>query len=71
MTVVRQHNQRKWAAAILNADLTPIDKVRKLMALGYDDEEADLMVSGVQQSQNQMVYFEQLPSPEYDQTRLY
>lgn len=65
MKVVRQQRHKKWAAEILQSELSPLDKTRKLVALGYDEEEADKMVNGIQIGLNQPVYYEQLPNPEY------
>jgi uncharacterized protein YoaH (UPF0181 family) len=65
MDTIKQKRHKRWAAAILEAQISPVNKVRKLMALGYDEGQAEMMVGGVQQGQNQMVYYEQLPDPEY------
>lgn len=39
------------------------------MALGYDEEEAEQMVDGVQMGIRQPVYYEQLPGPEYGDSK--
>lgn len=57
--------RRKWAVQILASDTAPIEKVRKLVALGYDEEDADTMVSGAQAGPAQSMYYEQLPRPDY------
>jgi Holliday junction resolvasome RuvABC DNA-binding subunit len=67
MAVIKQQRHKQWAASILQAEISPLDKVRKLVALGYDEQEAEAMVNGVQTGQNQLVYYEQLPNPEYAQ----
>ncbi len=64
MDTIRQRRRKRWASAILGATISPLDKVRKLVALGYDEMEADHMVNGTQAG-NHPVYYEQLPSPEY------
>jgi Holliday junction resolvasome RuvABC DNA-binding subunit len=64
MAVIRQRRHKRWAAAILAAEISPLDKVRKLVALGYDEDQAEALVTGAQ-SGNQMVYYEQLPGPDY------
>lgn len=60
----KQQRLKKWAASILAANIQPLEKVRKLVAIGYDEDEAEHMV-GSQLGSEQMVYYEQLPSPEY------
>ena len=65
MAVVRQARRRQWAAQILDSGLSPLDKVRKLVALGYDEEAADAMVSGAQVGPAMSMYYEQLPKPDY------
>jgi hypothetical protein len=65
MAGVRQRRHKRWAAAILEAELSPLDKVRKLVALGYDETEAEALVSGTQTGVRQPLYYEQLPGPEY------
>jgi Holliday junction resolvasome RuvABC DNA-binding subunit len=66
MEVVRQRRRKQWAAAILNTGIHPLDKVRKLVALGYDEAEAEQMVNGMQIG-NQPLYYEQLPNADYAQ----
>ena len=66
MAAVRQARQQKWAAHILGSGLTPLNKVRKLVALGYDEEAADMMVTGAQVGPSQAMFYEHLPRPEYD-----
>lgn len=65
MESIKQERRKKWAAEILESDLSSLDKERKLVALGYEEEEADSMVNGAQSGKNQMVYYEQLPNPDY------
>ncbi len=65
MESIKQERRKKWAAEILESDLSSLDKVRKLVALGYEEEEADNMVNGIQMGKNQLVYYEQLPNPDY------
>lgn len=65
MTTLKQRRNRKWAHAVLDANLDPVNKVQKLVALGYDQEDAESMVWQAQQPSHQMVYYEQLPQPEY------
>ncbi|TAK89737.1 hypothetical protein EPO04_01365 [Patescibacteria group bacterium] len=65
MATLKQHRNRKWAHAVLDANLDPINKVQKLVALGYEQEDAELMVWQHQEASHQMVYYEQLPQPEY------
>lgn len=65
MKSIKQERRKKWAAEILESDLSSLDKVRKLVALGYEEEEADNMVNGIQTGKNQLVYYEQLPNPDY------
>lgn len=65
MKSTNQQRRKKWAASILSANIRPVDKVRKLVALGYDEDDAERMVSGQLINQQQPVYYEQLPNPEY------
>lgn len=67
MAVVKQARRRKWAAQILDSGLTPLDKVRRLVALGYDEQAADAMVSGAQVGFGASMYYEQLPGPDYSE----
>lgn len=57
--------QRRSAAKVLQSRVTPLSKVRGLVALGYDEEDADAMVSSLQVGPNQIMYYEQLPEPDY------
>ncbi len=68
MEIIQQRRRKRWAAHILGAAISPLDKVRKLVALGYDEAEADMMVNGIQAG-NQPLYYEQLPSPDYAEDR--
>ena len=65
MDTTTRHNRQRWAAQILDTSLSPINKIQKLVALGYEQEEAEAMVSGIQSGG--MIYYEQLPYPDYDQ----
>lgn len=65
MESIKQERRKKWAAEILESDLSSINKVRKLVALGYEEKEADNMVNGIQTGKSQLVYYEQLPNPDY------
>lgn len=65
MATLKQSRNRKWAHAVLDANLDPINKVQKLVALGYEEEDAEAMVWQSQQPSHQMVYYEQLPQPRY------
>ena len=67
MTTQQRQKRRKWATGVLESALTPLDKVRKLIALGYEEIDAEAMVTSLQMGSGQMVYYEQLPSPEYDE----
>jgi hypothetical protein len=58
--------QRRSAAAVLESQLSALEKVRKLVALGYDEIDADALVGNLQVGPNQMIYYEQLPNPDYD-----
>ncbi len=65
MTAVSKAVSDAQATAILGSEASPIDKVRQLVAIGYEEEVAELMVSGVQSGQHQMLYYEQLPNADY------
>ena len=61
-----EHLRRRTAAEVLGSQLSPLTKVQKLVALGYDEEDADTLVSNLQVGPNQMMYYEQLPNPDYE-----
>lgn len=65
MEIIKQERRKKWAVEILESDLSSLDKERKLVALGYEEEEADNMVNGIYTNKNQLVYYEKLPNPDY------
>ncbi|HUC86713.1 MAG TPA: hypothetical protein VMR75_00090 [Candidatus Saccharimonadales bacterium] len=54
------------ANQVLGSQLSPLDKVRKLVALGYDEDDADTLVTNSQVGTSQMMYYEQLPTPDYE-----
>ncbi|HSX41122.1 MAG TPA: hypothetical protein VLF21_00585 [Candidatus Saccharimonadales bacterium] len=64
-TAERRHRLAQWAAKILDSDLDALAKARKLVALGYDDAEADELVMRSQFAAQQPVYYEQLPNADY------
>jgi Holliday junction resolvasome RuvABC DNA-binding subunit len=66
MAAVSKKSERKWAVQILESGLTPLSKVRKLVALGYAEEAADEMVTEAQVGPSQAMFYEQLPRPEYE-----
>lgn len=57
--------QRRQANNILDSQLPPLDKVRRLIALGYDEDDADALVAN-HEFQGPALYYERLPNPEYD-----
>lgn len=61
-----QPTGRRSALDILHSGASQLDKVRQLVAIGYEETDADALVSSVQASPNQMLYYEQLPEPDYD-----
>jgi hypothetical protein len=63
----KQAHGRTSALDILHSSATPLDKVRQLVAMGYDELDADQLVSSLQVGPNQMLYYEQLPSPDYNE----
>ncbi len=63
---MQPHMRRQAAAKILRSDLSALQKVRQLVALGYDEADADSLVSSSQVSQNNLLYYEQLPNPDYE-----
>jgi hypothetical protein len=65
--MVQRAARRKSAAKILESQVTPLDKIRRLVALGYEEIDADAMVASLQVGPNQMMYYEQLPEPEYEE----
>ena len=67
MATTHYAQRRRSAAQILESALTPLDKIQKLVALGYEEIDAEAMVASSQLGPNQMVYYEQLPDPEYDE----
>ena len=67
MTTAKRAQRRKSATSILESAQAPLDKVRKLVALGYEEIDAEAMVTDLQVGYGQMIYYEQLPSPEYDE----
>ncbi len=65
MALTNQAGRDVRAAAILESELSPLDKVRGLVSLGYEEEIADFMVAGAQSGRNQMLYYEKLPQADY------
>ncbi len=61
-----QAHGRASALDVLHSGAAPLEKVRQLVAMGYDELDADELVSSVQVKPNQMLYYEQLPTPDYD-----
>jgi hypothetical protein len=64
--VVRQSRSKKWAGHILASELSPLNKVQKMVALGYGEEEAEALVTEHMMSLSRSNYYERLPEPEYD-----
>lgn len=64
-TAERRNRLAEWAAKILESDLDALAKARKLVALGYDNEEADELVMRSQLGSGHPVYYEQLPNADY------
>ncbi len=60
----------KRVAAILSSQQSMIAKARQIIALGYDEEEAERLVERSQTTLNQSVYYEQLPQAPYEHDRL-
>ena len=69
MATVRPARRRQGAARILGSGTTPLNKVRKLVALGYDESLADSMVVNAQVGPSQAMFYDHLPNPEYDKDR--
>jgi len=61
-----QSLEQRQANQILESQLPPLEKVRKLIALGYDEDDADTLVANAQVGARQMIYYEQLPNPDYE-----
>lgn len=70
MATARNARTRQGAAEILGSGTTPLDKVRKLVALGYDESAADGLVVNAQVGPSQAMFYEHLPNPEYDEKQL-
>lgn len=68
MAATRPARRRQGAARILGSGATPLNKVRKLVALGYDEESADDLVVNAQVGPSQAMFYEHLPKPEYDES---
>lgn len=66
----RERLRAKRVAAILGSQQSMIAKVRQIIALGYDEEEAERLVEQSQINIGQPVYYEQLPQAPYDNERL-
>lgn len=66
MATTRHIRKRQGAAEILGSGTTPLDKVRKLVALGYEESAADGMVVSAQVGPSQAMFYEHLPKPDYD-----
>jgi hypothetical protein len=64
--VVRQPRGKKWAGHILASELSPLNKVQKMVALGYDESEAENLVTEHMMSLSRSNYYERIPDPEYD-----
>lgn len=56
-------------AAILSSQSDPITKVRRIVSLGYEEEEASLLVEAHQSTLRQPIYYEQLPKAPYEDNR--
>jgi hypothetical protein len=65
MATSRRRRQLKGAAEILDSESAPLSKVRKLVALGYDESLADNLVVNAQVGPSQAMFYEHLPKPEY------
>jgi hypothetical protein len=64
-----QRSQQRQANQVLESQLPPLEKVRKLVALGYEEDDADTLVANAQvgpSHPSQMIYYEQLPNPDYE-----
>jgi Holliday junction resolvasome RuvABC DNA-binding subunit len=61
-----QRSQQRLANQALESELPPLEKVRKLVALGYEEDDAETLVTNLQAGRNQMIYYEQLPRPDYE-----
>jgi len=70
MATTRPARRRQGAARILGSGTTPLNKVRKLVALGYDEAAADDMVTNAQVGPSMAMFYEHLPKPEYDEDKL-
>lgn len=53
-------------AAILSSQSDPITKVRRIVSLGYEEEEASMLVESHQSNLRQPIYYEQLPKAPYE-----
>jgi hypothetical protein len=65
MAATKKLMRHEQAGRILESGISPINKVQKLVSLGYEEEMADIMVSGTQVGPAQSMYYEQLPAPDY------
>ena len=69
MAATRHKRRRQGAAEILSSEAAPLNKVRKLIALGYDESAADSLVTNAQVGPSMSMFYEHLPKPEYDELR--
>jgi uncharacterized protein YoaH (UPF0181 family) len=67
------HNLKPYEQVdnILESQVAPVEKMRQLMAIGYGEEEAALLVEQHEAGTRQPVYYEQLPEAAYEPDDLY
>ena len=61
MDVINKKLRRQLIEQVLALDDDPISKVRQLVRMGVDEEEASVIVERYQIGQRTVVYYEQLP----------
>lgn len=59
------HNIQNLVIGILTGPAHPMDKVQRIVSLGYDEEEADILVERYQSGMREPVFYEELHGPDY------
>lgn len=57
--------QKRSAAGVLGTGRPPLEKIQALVALGYDQEQAEDLVGHYAGPPSPSNYFESLPAPDY------
>jgi hypothetical protein len=65
MDIQADNGRRAKVAAILSSQSDALTKARRLIALGYDEEEAEELVELSLIGRYQSIYYEQLPGATY------